>query len=68
MEHTIRDEDDLERHVDYIHYNPVKHGLAGAAGDWPFRSFHRYVRLGHYAPDWGRSRIDFADVDDQLLE
>jgi putative transposase len=52
-EHTIRDMDDLQRHVDYIHYNPVKHGLVKRVADWPFSSFHRYVRLGWISPDWG---------------
>ncbi len=53
-EHTIRDENDLERHADYIHYNPVRHGLATRPRDWPWSSFHRWVRLGHYPADWGR--------------
>jgi putative transposase len=52
-EHTIRDDHDLHRHVDYIHYNPVKHGLVSRVVDWPFSSFHRYVRLGWLTPDWG---------------
>jgi len=52
-EHTIRDEDDLQRHVDYIHCNPVKHGLVKRVADWPYSSFHRYVRLGRLSPDWG---------------
>jgi putative transposase len=52
-EHTIRDNDDFQKHVDYIHYNPVKHGLAKRASDWPFSSFHRYVRMGWLSPDWG---------------
>jgi putative transposase len=53
-EHCIADEDDLERHYDYIHYNPVKHGLVAAAKDWPYSSFHRFVRLGAYPLEWGR--------------
>lgn len=52
-EHQIRDERDLERHVDYIHFNPVRHGHAASAADWPYSTFHRYVRDGVYAPDWG---------------
>jgi len=52
-EHTIRDERDFERHVDYIHYNPVKHGHSQRAADWPLSSFHRYVERGIYAADWG---------------
>jgi REP-associated tyrosine transposase len=51
-EHTLRDERDLERHVDYIHFNPVKHGLVGRVRDWPYSSFHRYVRQGVLPEDW----------------
>jgi putative transposase len=51
-EHTIRDERDFERHVDYIHHNPVKHGHARTAADWPHSSFHRYVAAGILAADW----------------
>lgn len=50
-EHTIRDELDLKAHFDYIHDNPVKHGLATAPRDWPWSSFHRWVRAGHYPVD-----------------
>jgi putative transposase len=52
-EHHLQDEIDLERHVDYIHYNPVKHGNAGRPADWPWSSFGRHVRLGQYRVDWG---------------
>ena len=51
-EHMIETEDDLETHLDYIHYNPVKHGYVTRAADWAFSSFHRYVREGIYALDW----------------
>jgi putative transposase len=51
-EHTIRDERDFARHVDYIHINPVKHGLVMRVRDWPFSSFHRMVKLGVYPEDW----------------
>ena len=51
-EHAIRDDTDLARHVDYIHFNPVKHGHVGQAADWPYSSFHRHVRDGVYPPDW----------------
>jgi putative transposase len=51
-EHTIRDDRDYERHVDYIHFNPVKHGLVARVGDWPYSSFHRYVRSGILPNDW----------------
>jgi putative transposase len=43
----------MERHVDYIHFNPVKHGLVAAASDWPYSTFGRFVRQGIYAADWG---------------
>jgi putative transposase len=46
-EHTIRDEDDFARHVDYIHFNPVKHALVRRVHDWPHSSFHRYVKEGY---------------------
>ncbi len=52
-EHAIRDERDFERHADYIHYNPVKHGHATRAADWPHSTFHRFVRRGVYSLDWG---------------
>ena len=52
-EHAIRDEADLERHVDYIHFNPVKHGLVARVRDWSFSSFHRYVEQGILPADWG---------------
>jgi putative transposase len=54
-EHMIRDEQDLRRHVDYIHYNPLKHGLVRRVADWPWSSFHRYVRMGYYEQDWGEA-------------
>jgi putative transposase len=51
-EHTLRDETDFTRHVDYIHFNPVKHGHVRRVQDWPHSSFHRMVRLGIYPLDW----------------
>ncbi|MEZ6034898.1 MAG: transposase [Planctomycetaceae bacterium] len=54
-EHTIRDEDDLEKHFDYIHFNPVKHLHVTRVVDWPWSSFHRYVKSGHYSDHWGAS-------------
>jgi putative transposase len=51
-EHTLRDENDFTRHVDYIHFNPVKHGYVGRVRDWPYSSFHRFVRLGILPEDW----------------
>ena len=52
-EHLIRDDDDLCRHIDYIHFNPVKHGQVQRAADWPYSTFHRYVAEGRLLPDWG---------------
>src|SRR2546423_14996399 len=52
-EHAIRGETGLVRRIDYIHYNPVKHGLATRVSVWPYSSFHRYVWQGWLAPDWG---------------
>jgi putative transposase len=58
-EHTIRDDDDFARHVDYIHFNPVKHGLVPRVGDWPHSSFHHYVSGGILASDWAGDAGDF---------
>lgn len=55
-DHLIRDEADLAAHHDYVHFNPVKHGLVTAAKDWPYSSFHRCVRDGIYADGWGIAR------------
>ena len=52
-EHAIRDDVDLARHVDYIHFNPVKHGHVSRVCDWPHSSFHRYVERGLLPLDWG---------------
>lgn len=51
-EHSIRDEDDLAAHIDYVHVNPVKHGYAARTVDWRWSSFHRYVRDGRLPSDW----------------
>lgn len=52
-EHQIRNDEDYRSHMDYIHYNPVKHGLASCANDWSYSTFHRYVKLGVYPEHWG---------------
>ena len=64
-EHRIRDEQDLIRHVEYIHWNPVKHGYVVRVRDWPYSSFHRYVRQGLYSLDWatGDDANDAAEDD-----
>ncbi len=52
-EHFIRDNDDFNNHVNYIHFNPVKHGLVKSPKDWEHSSFYRYVHKGFYDEDWG---------------
>jgi putative transposase len=68
-EHVIRDETDLNHHLDYIHYNPVKHGVASCPHAWPHSSFHRFVEQAGYDHDWlcacdGRIPVapDFSDL------
>jgi len=51
-EHQIRDDTDFQRHLDYIHYNPVKHGYVDKAVDWPYSSIHRWIKSGVCAKDW----------------
>jgi putative transposase len=67
-EHTIRDDRDFARHVDYIHFNPVKHGLVRRVRDWPFSSFHRYVREDILPKEWagdiGESEANFGEPAD----
>jgi putative transposase len=70
-EHLIETEDDFERHLEYIHYNPVKHGLVDSPVDWPYSSFHRWVQRGVYAAGWGRKSagiLRFADLDESAME
>jgi putative transposase len=52
-EHAIRDDIDYQQHIDYIHYNPVKHGWVTRVKDWQYSSFHRFVERGIYSPEWG---------------
>jgi putative transposase len=59
-EHAIRDEHDFGRHLDYVHINPVHHGLSTAARDWPHSSFLQWVQRGAYDPLWG------SDVETEL--
>ena len=59
-EHQIRDETDLARHVDYIHYNPVKHGWVTRPVDWPHSTLHSYIERGIVTADWS------GDMDDKL--
>lgn len=57
-EHTVRDGADLTRHIEYIHFNPVKHGWVTRVRDWPHSTFHRYVRAGVYPLDWAGDSED----------
>lgn len=56
-EHTIRDEADFATHFDYIHYNPVGHGLVAAPRDWPHSTFGEWVARGAYEPGWGSGEM-----------
>jgi putative transposase len=70
-EHTVRDEDDFERHFDYTHYNPVKHGLVRSPCDWPYSSFHRWVKAGVYPANWGHADaglLSFHDLEESAME
>ena len=62
-EHTIRDEKDLDNHINYIHYNPVKHGYVLRVLDWPWSSFHRYTQLGVNEKEWGECVEDDFNLD-----
>lgn len=61
-EHTIRNERDFERHVDYVHFNPVKHRLVSRVREWPYSSFHAYVRRGLLPADWA------GDVEEPMTD
>ena len=61
-EHTVRDERDYAAHMDYIHFNPVKHGLAERPGDWPFSSFRRCVAAGFYPAEWVGGGDELAEA------
>ena len=52
-EHLIRDDADFQAHMDYVHFNPVKHGWVTRVADWPYSTFHDCVKKGFYPLDWG---------------
>ncbi|MBE7713585.1 MAG: hypothetical protein E7Z87_07565 [Cyanobacteria bacterium SIG26] len=58
-EHTIVDEQELNTIIDYIHYNPVKHGLVDNVKDWEYSTFNEFVKDGYYDEDW----CDFSQVE-----
>ena len=61
-EHAIRNEQDYIHHINYIHYNPVKHGYVQCVADWEFSSFHRFVARGVYPVDWGGGGVEDLEV------
>jgi putative transposase len=61
-EHTIRDDRDFQKHLDYVHFNPVKHGHVKRVRDWPFSTFHEYVKNGVYPIDWADSDVDVGRI------
>ncbi len=63
-EHTITSQEELNKHIDYIHYNPVKHGYVKKANDWEFSSFHEFVKDGFYNDNW----CDFSKIEDMNYE
>src|SRR3990172_2800833 len=64
-EHWIQDEADFAAHMDYVHINPVKHGLVKRVADWPHSTFHRLAKAGIYPSDWAGSIVaDGLDYDD----
>ncbi len=56
-EHLIHSDEDFSNHIEYIHYNPVKHGFVAAPRDWPHSSFHGFVASGDYESDWGSGEV-----------
>lgn len=61
-EHTIRHDGDLHRHINYIHINPVKHGLVKQVKEWPYSSFHYYCQQGLLDENWGDVEFDNLHV------
>jgi putative transposase len=57
-DHVIRDETDFHRHLDYLHWNPVKHGYTKTPMDWPYSTIHCFVAQGLYPPNWGGDGVD----------
>lgn len=57
-EQQIRDDNDFERHMAYIHFNPVRHGHCKHVSEWPYSTFHRYAEQGDYPLDWGGGNVD----------
>ena len=62
-DHIIRDEDDMNRHIDYIRYNPVKHGLVNNPFGYAHSSLNKYSQAGRYMPDWGIKCVEDIEGD-----
>jgi len=58
-DHIIRNQNDMNKHIDYIHYNPIKHGLVQSPYEWEFSSIHKYFKDGYYLSDWGKKDLKF---------
>ncbi|MCP4570437.1 MAG: transposase [FCB group bacterium] len=59
-DHIIRDQSDMNRHIDYIHFNPVKHALADSPFEWEFSTIHKFRQHGYYENrDWGKREKEF---------
>lgn len=65
-EHTIRDEKDYARHMDYIRFNPVKHGLSRTAKEWPYSSFPRLIKMGIYPSNWAGLDLECFEAGERL--
>ena len=68
---TIQEEHDFDRHLDYIHYNPIKHGYVESPIDWPWSSFHKWVDREFYSPEWGslsHGPLTFDDLNETAIE
>lgn len=63
-EHVIRDDQDFHRHLDYLHWNPVKHGYVETPMAWPYSTIHRFVAQGLYPSNWGGGEIEKYSADD----
>jgi putative transposase len=63
-EHLIRDERDFSAHMDYVHINPLKHGLVKRVCDWPFSTFHALVNQEMYPANWTGGDEDYCDYVD----
>jgi len=64
-EHLIRDQNDFNHHIDYVHINPLKHSLVQRVIDWPYSTFHRCVERGMYSADWAGNHNASIDLENE---